>query len=306
MRIEPIRKESRGTATRYTGRAGGRDLFFELDQSQAVAANNIADSFLLMALAPSMLAGSAIEIEDDSVSPALVENLLRAQEVYSSWNPRYRRVSISARTEPPSIPTPEVITMFSAGVDSMHSLVKHESELTSALMIAGFDMEPDSDQVQQSRERNRKLLESRGKALYFVVSNLRLWGRELGVYRPLAYSGYLAAVALLFGARRVYIPSGFPYGFPTFDGSQPYLDLLWSNGRTQTSQTGAEADRTEKLRIISTDEDLMTALKVCSRSQNENCGKCVKCLRTMVTLRILGVQGPFPRMIDPVEIPRLN
>ncbi len=81
MRIEPIRKESRGTATRYTARAGGRDLFFELDQSQAVAANNIADSFLLMALAPSMLAGSAIEIEDDSVSPALVENLLRAQEV---------------------------------------------------------------------------------------------------------------------------------------------------------------------------------------------------------------------------------
>ena len=196
--------------------------------------------------------------------------------------------------------------MFSAGVDSMHSLVKHESELTSALMIAGFDMEPDSDQVQQSRERNRKLLESRGKALHFVGSNLRLWSQEFGVYRPLAYSGYLAAVALLFGARRVYIPSGFPYGFPTFDGSQPYLDLFWSNGRTQTSQTGAEADRTEKLRMISTDEDLMTALRVCLRSQNENCGKCVKCLRTMVTLRILGVQGPFPRMIDPVEIPRLK
>ena len=178
--------------------------------------------------------------------------------------------------------------------------------LLSALMIAGFDMEPDSDQVQQSRERNRKLLESRGKALHFVVSNLRLWGRELGVYPPLAYSRDLAAVALLFGARRVDIPSGFPYGFPTFDGSQPYLDLLWSNGQTQTSQTGAEADRTEKLRTISTDEDLMTALRVCSRSQNENCGKCVKCLRTMVTLRILGVQGPFPRMIDPVEIPRLK
>ena len=47
MRIGPIRKESRGTATRYTARAGGRDLFFESDQSQAVAANNIADSFLL-------------------------------------------------------------------------------------------------------------------------------------------------------------------------------------------------------------------------------------------------------------------
>ena len=104
MRIGPIRKESRGTATRYTARAGGRDLFFELDQSQAVAANNIADSFLLMALAPSMLAGSAIEIEDDSVSPALVENLLRAQEVYSSWNPKVptRLNQCSHRTaEPP-------------------------------------------------------------------------------------------------------------------------------------------------------------------------------------------------------------
>ena len=32
----------------------------------------------------------------------------------------------------------------------------------------------------------------------------------------------------------------------------------------------------------------------------------MKCLRTMVTLRILGVQGPFPRVIDPVDIPRLK
>jgi hypothetical protein len=58
--------------------------------------------------------------------------------------------------------------------------------------------------------------------------------------------------------------------------------------------------------MISTNEVLMSALRVCLRSQNENCGKCVKCLRTMVTLRILRVQGPFPRTIDLIEIPRLK
>jgi hypothetical protein len=71
-------------------------------------------------------------------------------------------------------------------------------------------------------------------------------------------------------------------------------------------QTGAEVDRSEKVRTLVADESLLEGLRVCLENQNENCGRCVKCLRTMVTLRIIGKQGPFPRVMTLKEIRRLE
>jgi hypothetical protein len=302
MRVEKVTVEDVGGAVRLTAVVGGEPLYFEVASASELAPTNHADAFLVMALGPAMLAGSPVEVAADPVSPVLLDNLSRVQEIYNSWNPKYRKVPIRAAVQDPGPPSDDVLTTYSAGVDSMHALIKHRTELTGAVMIAGFDMEPDAGQVREALERNRRVLEARGLALRFVTTNQRVWGLRFKTYRPLLYSGYLAATCLGFGPRRLYIPSGFPYGFPAFDGSQPYLDPLWSNGRTEVQQTGGEADRTTKVRMIVEAPTLTSSLRVCFRSQNENCGRCVKCLRTMVTFRILGQQGPFPRVISLPEI----
>ena len=172
-------------------------------------------------------------------------------------------------------------------------------------MIGGFDMEPSSDHLRDARERSRRLLAGRGVEPRFVETNQRAWGKQFAVNRPFLYSGHLAAAGLLFGPSRLLIASAYPYGHSPTDGSEPYLDPLWSNGRTQVEQIGSEAWRSEKIRVIADHPDLLAELRVCFYNQNQNCGKCPKCIRTMVTLRVLGQQGPFPRVMTLAEIRRL-
>lgn len=304
MKVGRIRTESTGNGTRLTSIVGGEELYFEFPSPGFVTPANVADSFAVMALGPSMLTDTPLEVESGTMSSALLENLHQVQDIYHSWNPRCRKVGITAHVADPGPPVADVLTTWSAGTDSIHGVLKHRAQLTGAFMIAGFDMEPDPEQVAEAFARSRRVLEGWGLTLHPVITNQRLWGRRFGVYRPFLYSSYIAATALFFGVSRVYIPSAFPYGFPTYDGSQPYLDPLWSNGRTRIEQTGAEVHRSAKVRLLVEEGSALDALRVCFRSQNENCGRCGKCLRTMITLRVLGRQGPFPRVIGTDEIRR--
>jgi len=57
---------------------------------------------------------------------------------------------------------------------------------------------------------------------------------------------------------------------------------------------GAEMRRPEKLPTIVECPSALAHLRVCAQDMNTNCGRCEKCLRTMIPLRVLGVEGPFP------------
>jgi hypothetical protein len=306
MQIGAIAVERRGSSLHYAAMVGGRELFFQLDDPAVTPTGNPADAFLLMALGPAMFAGTPIVVERDPVSPVLIENLERAQDVYHAWDRRFRKVPIRALTARASdTAAADVMATYSGGADSLYSLLQHEGTVTSALMIGGFDMEPTGDQLREARARNQGLLACRGITPRFVATNQRAWGKHFGVNRPLLYSAYLAAAGLLFGPSRLLIASGYPYGRSPTDGSEPYLDLFWSNGRTRVEQTGSDAWRSQKIKAIAEHPDLLAALRVCLHNQNHNCARCFKCIRTMVTLRILGVQGPFPRVMEIAEIRRL-
>jgi len=305
MRISDISVERTDDAVRYSASIGGHELHFDLDVSETGMHDNYGDSFLIMALTASMLEGTALVLDGLAASPRLIENLYHVQDIYSSWNRQYRKVPIEAASRQPGPPTREILSMYSGGLDSMYTLVKHQGELTGVVMVAGFDMEPSQDERRTARQRNERLLRDRGLQLRYVGTNQRLWGQMHRVNRFFVYSSYLASSALLLGAARLYITAGVAYGFPTFDGCQPYLDPLWSNGRTEVRHTGAELTRAEKLVEIVKHPDLLNGLRVCFRSQNENCGRCGKCMRTMIALRILGIQGPFSRMLTLKEIGNL-
>ncbi len=302
MRIPGITIERTGDTVRYSSRIGGQELHFAVDAAETGMHDNCADSFMIMALTASMLEGTPPVLEQGVSSPRLIENLRHVQDIYSSWNRQYRRVEIQAEAQAPGPATGEVLSMYSGGLDSMYTLVQHEHELTGVVLVAGFDMELSEEEMRIARERNEHLLRDRGLALRRVETNQRLWGKAHRVDRFFAYSGYLASCALLLGPARLYINAGVCYGFPTHDGCQPYLNPLWSNGRTEVRHTGSESTRAEKLVEIVKHPDLLDGLRVCFRSQNENCGRCAKCVRTMTTLRILGIRGPFPRMLTLEEI----
>jgi hypothetical protein len=86
-------------------------------------------------------------------------------------------------------------------------------------------------------------------------------------------------------------------------GSHPLTDPLWSTEAVEIVHDGAEARRTEKILRIVDDAEALDNLRVCFDDMNTNCGRCAKCLRKMLPLRLLGVQSaPFPSGPAPSEV----
>jgi hypothetical protein len=89
------------------------------------------------------------------------------------------------------------------------------------------------------------------------------------------------------------IPSAFSYNHLIAHGSTPLVDEMYSTERLQIIHDGAEVTRATKVaRIIEWDRDLVLAhLRVCLLNSGgpSNCGRCRKCVRTAVPLRVLGV-----------------
>lgn len=148
---------------------------------------------------------------------------------------------------------------------------------------------------QQAIERNTRFVQSFGKTHISVETNHYSFGYRYNLSRNLTQGGALASVALLLGFPRVFTSSSFSYDqlFPF--GSHPLTDPLYSNGCVEIIHDGCEARRVDKIRKIVDYELALANLRVCFDDVNVNCGKCAKCLRTMISLNLLQASAaPFP------------
>jgi hypothetical protein len=111
-------------------------------------------------------------------------------------------------------------------------------------------------------------------------------------------------VALLLSPRfaKVYVPASQTYAqlFPL--APHPVLDPLWSNDTTAIVLDGCEASRIDKARRIAGCELALASLRVCyeNRAGAYNCGRCEKCLRTMLNLYIAGALARCPTFDRPL------
>ena len=144
-------------------------------------------------------------------------------------------------------------------------------------------------------ERNTRFVQSLGKTLIPIETNHYPFGYRYNLSRNLSHGSCLGSVALLLGFPFVYVPASYSYSqlFPL--GSHPLTDPLWSNEYVEIIHDGCEAGRTEKLKTITNSASALANLRVCFDDMNVNCGTCLKCLRTMISLKLLGVSvAPFP------------
>jgi hypothetical protein len=250
-----------------------------------------ADPFVAAALLPSMLEGSAIEVELP-VSEPLVRNLEELQDVYHCWNPRLRKVGLKCRTVSAPAPLERIGSFYSGGVDSNHSLIRHQEEISDLILISGFDFEMDQETFGAVVARLSPIAEAFSKVLRPIETNFFQFEQTCRLHRFLSHGSCLAATALLLGFRKIYIPSSHTYRELRPWGSHPLTDRLWANGRTELVHDGAADRRTDKIRQISGNQRLIDNLVVCWAKPNENCGVCGKCLRTMTTFRLLGIKSP--------------
>jgi hypothetical protein len=140
-----------------------------------------------------------------------------------------------------------------------------------------------------------------------VASNVRFFGHAHGLGWNTCFGAGLASIAHVLGMGKMLVASGVYYADLVPHGSHPLTDPLWSSATTAIVHDGANARRIDKLRAIGKCEAALRILRVCWQDNGYNCGRCEKCLRTMVQLRLLGLAAPtFPQLTDLSAVRRLN
>jgi hypothetical protein len=260
--------------------------------------------------------GEDLEI-DGTLSPRLLSGAGTAMDIYKAWRPRLSRVQVLGRSESPQTGGEMGVGLtFTAGVDSFYSLLKAErakdrraSPASHLLFIHDFNLEPlDASEQAMVTARIQRIADESGKQAIFVSSNLRR--RTASVAQWDMHAGAaLASVALALSGlwKRCIIASSWYYGNLRPWGTHPLLDPLWSTEAVELVHDGCEARRSDKVREIGGSQLALDTMRVCWRpiSGVYNCGRCEKCIATMVMLESEGVLDQaraFGRSLDPETV----
>ena len=262
-----------------------------------------------------MRLGVPVEFEGE-VSPLLLSRLPAQQSVYRAWYPGdFTNVEIRApKAKQCTHESPKGVgTFFSGGVDSYFTFHRHTEEITHLLFVNGLDsatrsLMDDSADVSEATREIERLTKELDRPLVVVDTDLRDFLDGYADYGLHYHGAALAAVCHLhehlFG--KVYIASTYPYHQLCPWGSHPLTDFAWSTERLELELDGCEASRVDKIVDLASRPDGLNHLYVCWRNplgtDYQNCGQCAKCLRTMLTLEIIGKLKDCPSFNMPLDL----
>lgn len=268
-------------------------VWFETDLG---AVSDNAEPFLPVALIPAMRRGWSVYL-DGATSAQLQDGAERVQQIFNGWYPQFNLVPVHCSGENAAPVTTSdrtaVATFFSGGVDSFYTLQSHLSEIDQLIFVHGFDIPLRQRQTSALAAQSvRTLADKLGLKLVEVTTNLREFGQG-HVSWPHAYFGAgLSAVALLLAPRfrRIYLPASVSLEELQPMGAHPDLDKHWSTTGMQLVHDGVEATRFRKIQAVSEWKPVQEHLRVCYLNDQGtvNCGRCRKCLWTMMMLRAIG------------------
>jgi hypothetical protein len=272
-----------------------------------------ASPFAAALLLPSMKQGEDLIIEG-SISAQLYNGMHTIMQEVLKWDIGLRPIKVEADTLAADPRGPQKsASFFSGGVDSFYTYLKHKADLAEAdrigsfILVNGFDINRRNTRLWNRALKNIKSIAEADKVeLEVVRSNIQ------GLVEPIllwdfTHGGCLAAVGLfLRGAfHQIYIPSTHSVAEQIPWGSNLALDGHWSTESTTFIHDGTEATRLEKvISQIARSPLALEYLRVCFANEKGayNCGRCDKCLRTMINLYVAGVLErtcTFPHHIDP-------
>lgn len=283
----------------YDDRQGCSELlWFDVPDSFREVLSTSGDPWLAALLPLASKLGEPLEI-DGPVDSVLYENPRELMEWWRYWFPEMSVVSVipkSVLTKPKQL-VDRTAQFFSGGVDSFFTLLRQSNNSYAAgvddlLFGWGFDI-PIADQHSFDRVKNvlAQAATDLDKNLVTFSSNIRETRFKVLPWGEIGHGNAMAAVALLFGGAydRVLIPSTDGYRETGPWGSHATTDHYYSSADVRIVHEGAAFTRLEKVELVASSKTALSALRVCWRSQSDsNCGKCEKCLRTMIALELCG------------------
>jgi hypothetical protein len=303
----------------FVARIGGREqrIWMRTDGGDTATG---ADPVLAACLMPAMAAGAGTLTLPASIGPKLMRGQREYQAIQRAWSLGWEfqespleEVEIVAPVSPPKPPREpgRVAAFFSAGVDSWATLLDNP-EITDLIFIHGFDLMPGSpahERVSPEAEtRVREVAEALGLTLHVVHTNLRELTDPLvqwDAYFPTAHLAIAHFLAPRF--ERVLLANGLDHEVDDPIGPAHLVDHLWSSEKLEVADDGGRYSRVERTRRIAADPLVKRTLRVCweNRDGAYNCGRCRKCLMTMITLEAFGARREvetFPRELDLADV----
>ena len=315
MKIKNVRLEEKGAKVRLVAhckirKVGWDEVFFEFDKKYRHYIPIDASPFVAALTVPSMRYGEDL-IVDSEMSAELYQNMQQLMQIMIGWEElRVRKINIRAKSFNEDRGNPKwVSTSFSAGVDSFYTFLKHRSgpdKVTHLIVVDGFDIDLRNRELwKETVENVRAVGEAEGVEVIEVKTNVKELLEPIISWED-SCGGGLAAVPMCLrgGIRLSYLPSGFSAEQQFPSGSNLAIDHLWSTENFKFVHDGAEARRVDKvMRLVGSSPLALQHLRVCHDNVAGvyNCGKCDKCFRTMVSLKITGTfdkAETFPKEID--------
>lgn len=272
----------------------GRTVFFASRDSVLAPA---AEAFGSALLVPAMHAGRALRLEAP-VCDVWARNLAPLAAAFTGlWYP----------DAPPPLVMPIIraaadttatALCFSGGVDAFYTLLRGGQPVEKLVYVVGYDVKPRERRRAAAVERLvREVAAGIGIRPVIITTNLRRHPLHKAAPWLRSFGGALAAVGHLLGddaGRLLTSSDGLGQAHPDV-GSQPDTDPLHGSRRLAIEHVAGRVTRLEKLRAIAAEPLVQQHLRVCWKNvgQQLNCGRCEKCVRTMIELDACGVLGRF-------------
>lgn len=296
-------------------------LWYSIPEEYGRFLTSSLDPFVLGSLFLAMRESSCLVVHGE-VSPSLLMNLEEFQAAWVHWLPDvFNRVEILSDTEKEqqTVPDPNsAVVAFSGGVDAAFTAYRHctgecgrlKRDVKAGLFVHGFDIPlNEQDVFARAAEKCEKMTNSLGFPLIRMATNFReprdIWRFSHGL-------GVASCLMLLQGGFSAgLISSTEPYGSLVLPwGSNPVTDRMMSSKTFRIIHDGAAYRRSEKVKLISSWPEALDYLRVCwaGEKKDRNCGKCEKCIRTILNFRVIGAGLPacFEEDVKDSEIVKLT
>lgn len=288
------------------------------------------DSFAVSMLYPAIRNGETRLHIMGAISARLFDNLHRVAEIINfslskekNFKPQYLNITcdkLESKTFKNNI---EIGTGLSMGVDSLCSFYEYfeqcsvpEFKITKLFLfnVGSFDNLKDAanaENVFNAKKIEREAFaKCKGLELITLNSNMHefmIWGHgrteaitgmaAILMFQPFCHRYYWASAGWNYGQIFKYYDTELGFYMAIFD---PIFIGLLSTESLQIVSQGIELTRMQKVEMISDYKTAHALLDVCvlPNLQSKNCGTCVKCLRTLLSIELLGKLDLFSNVFD--------
>lgn len=248
----------------------------------------------------------------EEVCPELYDGLKTAMMWLQHWYGYAHNIpalEVGRRSVPEVVPPSRRAGMFiSGGIDSLALLrfnrlnypVSHPLSIKDGILVCGLELN-DEEKFQYVQQNLKPLAEDAGISLIPVYTNVRYldddWSFWDSSFEGACFSSIAHSLRDRLSSVSIASTHNIRYSHP--HGSHPMLDENYSSYELKIKHELLTLSRFERTKLLADWDVAIDNLRVCNRtrlysSDKLNCGKCEKCVRTKLSLLILGVLDKSP------------